>query len=150
MVRKTVKNKTRKRKSVSLQTKNLSGTSSKTIFEIVLILIVAGLLSYIFLIRATPNGDQESDASFDFENIKQGLVNCTIYNLTQGNETLHLIAADCIALYSQLAYQQGLSDGFGYAIFEIMNRTRNCSIVPLFYQNYTISVIDVACLQPKQ
>ncbi|MDN5327627.1 MAG: hypothetical protein PWP03_265 [Candidatus Woesearchaeota archaeon] len=112
----------------------------RTIFDIALILIIVGLFAYVIFMPSS-----RSINSVNFESIKEGLVNCSVYNLTQGNETLHLITAECVMPY----YQLGVNNGFTYAIVSIMNKTQNCSIVPLYYQNYTVRVVDVACLQTQ-
>lgn len=142
-----VKKKT-KRQTKSVRTLNSRSNSRtqavsnsgfpRTIFETILVLIIVSLVAYVIFMPSP-----KSSNGINFESIKEGLVNCSVYNLTQGNETLHLITAECVMPY----YQLGVNNGFTYAIVSIMNKTQNCSIVPLYYQNYTVRVVDVACLQ---
>jgi hypothetical protein len=47
---------------------------------------------------------------------------------------------------------QGQNEGFEFAVVSIMQRAAppNCQTVPLFYQNQTINLVSVECLQAVQ
>ncbi len=145
MVQKKGKSKTKAKVSKSKRSAQPNNLLARQMFELVLVVIIVGLLIYIFLgsNKTSMEGQQVSDY---FDEVKQGILNCSVYNISSGNETLNIIDANCVLPY----YQLGLNNGFTYAIVSIMNRTQNCSIVPLYYENYTVNIIDVACVTNQQ
>jgi hypothetical protein len=52
------------------------------------------------------------------------------------------------------AYQQGAQDGYQYgyeqAVVQLLQQVSTCQQVPVIYNNQTINVIAVACLQQAQ
>ncbi len=44
-------------------------------------------------------------------------------------------------------YQEGAQFGYEQAIFQVMQQAATCQPVPLFFNNQTINVVAVECLQ---
>jgi hypothetical protein len=48
------------------------------------------------------------------------------------------------------AYQQGVVIGYQQAVIQLLNQVSTCQQVPVTYENLTINVIAVECLQQAQ
>jgi hypothetical protein len=48
------------------------------------------------------------------------------------------------------AYQLGAQYGYQQAVLQLMQQVSTCNQVPVMYENQTINVIAVACLQTAQ
>lgn len=44
-------------------------------------------------------------------------------------------------------YQQGAQAGYEQAIIQIFQQTQSCQQVPMFYNNQTINIVSIECLQ---
>lgn len=48
------------------------------------------------------------------------------------------------------AMQQGAQQGYEQAVVQIMTQASKCQPVPIFYENTTINMIAVECLQQQE
>jgi predicted negative regulator of RcsB-dependent stress response len=46
-----------------------------------------------------------------------------------------------------LVYQEGVTYGYQYAIYSLIEQASTCETVPVTYENYTLNVIAVECFQ---
>lgn len=46
-------------------------------------------------------------------------------------------------------YQQGAQVGYEQAITQLFQQAQSCQQVPIFYNNQTLNIIAVECLQPQ-
>lgn len=52
-------------------------------------------------------------------------------------------------LIYQTGYKQGATEGYSQAVFQIMQLASKCEAVPLKYENQTMELVWVNCLNPQ-
>lgn len=108
---------------------------------LILTIILVLLLVYVIYDLVTGMFDkrEESVRESIFSDIEQGIQNCSVHRIKDGQ----------IALVDVNCANQMYSQGYATAFSDIIDAATGCKIVPLNFNNQTMEIVDVSCIQQE-